>query len=111
MNAWVLAVALLAPVTQEEALDFHAKGRCEMSSPGTGLTRPDGKGYIVSSLPGPHLIVAGGKAYTLDMTPGKAYPIKAPGGNVAWCPKFVPSGREDCGQVPPAFLFNSVTVR
>lgn len=106
-----LAAAAEPPVTQAEALAFHAGGRCSMMEPGHGLSRPDGRGWIVSSLPGEHVIRNGSTSTLLDMTPGRAYPIKAPGGVVEWCPRFVPPGRTACGPVPPAFLYDAVTVQ
>jgi hypothetical protein len=103
-----LLVALaLAPVTQEEALAFHTAGLCKMAEPGLGITRKDGKGWIVSSLPGEHVIRTGSVSLVLDMTPGQPYRIQAPGGAVEWCPRFVPPGRDACGPVPPAFLYDA----
>jgi hypothetical protein len=102
-----LLVALaLPPVTQEEALAFHIKVRCMGGEIGRGITRPDGKGWIVSSLPGKHVILTGTQSVVLDITPGKAYRITA-SGPVEWCPEFVPPGRAACGPVPAAFLYDA----
>jgi hypothetical protein len=107
-----LLVALaLAPITQEEALQYHASGRCAMVEPGHGITRPDGRGWITSSLPGKHVIKTGHMSLVLDIIPGKAYRIVAPGGELEWCPEFVPPGRAACGPVPSAFLWDAITIR
>jgi hypothetical protein len=111
-----LAAALLPPVTQTEAVDFHVRGLCQMGQPGKGITRKDGEGWIASSLPGPHRIyavkgqatVAGAKAGVVDLVPGKPVPIVVtPGAEVVWCPQFRPANRAACGPVPPAFLYNA----
>lgn len=120
MRALVLALfcapaAALAPVTQEEALAFHSKGLCMMMEPGRGITRADGDGWIVSSLPGPHRVfVENGRIVwrsgeMFDMVPGKPYAIhvEPQGARVTWCPQFAPPGREACGPVPPAFLYDA----
>jgi hypothetical protein len=113
------AAALLPPVTQTEAVDFHVKGLCQMSQPGKGITRKDGEGWLASSLPGPHRIyaatgtvkVTGAKDGVIDLVPGKPVPIVvSPGANVVWCPKFRPNGRAACGPVPPAFLYNATRI-
>jgi hypothetical protein len=108
MKALLLAVALAPPVTQQEALAFHATGRCAMMEPGQGITRPDGRGWITSSLPGMHRIVYEGREIrVIDVTPGKPYPIVVlPGAQ--WCPQFVPPGRDACGPIPKAFLWDAV---
>jgi hypothetical protein len=111
MLAWAFVAAgaalALPPVTQEEAVAFHTNALCQMKEPGKGITRPDGRGYIVSSLPGKHRLFVNGTLLEIDMTPGRPYAIFAPGGNVAWCPRFVPPGREACGAVPQAFLYDA----
>jgi hypothetical protein len=104
------SVWAVPPITQEEAIAFHLAGRCQMVEPGTGITRPDGKGWITSLLPGKHVIKTGRMSMVIDFEPGRAYKITAPGGQVEWCPEFIPPGRDACGPVPPAFLYNAVTV-
>ena len=108
VSAWALP-----PVTQAEAVAFHSGGVCQMMAPGQGITRRDGDGWIVSSLPGRHRILVDGKPLRqIEMTPGQPYPIHvAPaGGRVEWCPQYVPPGRDACGPVPKAFLYNAVKV-
>lgn len=100
-----LILALLAPVTQAEALAFHASGRCQMMEPGQGITRPDGRGWITSMLPGPHRLVNATPA-NIDFTPGRAVKVIVTG-PVEWCPAFKPADRDECGPVPPAFLYDA----
>lgn len=112
--------ALLPPVTEVEAVDFHVRGLCTMSQPGKGITRKDGAGWVASSLPGPHRIyavdgtvsVAGAKAGVVDLVPGKPVPIvvSPPTARVAWCPRFRPADRAECGPVPRAFLYDATRV-
>jgi hypothetical protein len=108
----LLALTLaLPPVTQEEAVDFHLKGLCQMAQPGQGITRADGEGWIASSLPGKHIIDTGRSTEVLDLTPGKPVGIKVkPGFQVTWCPLYKPAGRTACGPVPRAFLYNATKV-
>ncbi len=111
MISILLAAALLAPVTQEEAVAFHTAGLCQMSEPGKGITRADGDGWVVSPLPGMHSFFAKGgstSARMMDMTPGYPQKIKlSPGATLYWCPKYTPPGRDACGPVPPAFLYDA----
>lgn len=114
-----LLLALLAPVTQAEAVAFHERGLCVMAAPGKGLTRADGRGWIGAYYPGPTRIYAdagevdvdGGN--TIDATPGKVYLIKTstPGARIMWCPTFAQPGRNACGPVPSAFLYDAVTAK
>jgi hypothetical protein len=109
--ACVLAWAA-PPVTQEDALAFHKDGLCSIGQPGTGLHRKDGDGWIVSPLPGKHeLRVEGGNVSpaVIDMTPGWGYRIhvEPQGATVEWCPAFKPAGRDACGPVPSALLWDA----
>jgi len=102
----LLVLALLAPVTEEEAIVFHAQGRCVMAAPGNGLTGK--RGWIGAYYPGRLKITGakfdGGKD-TVDAVPGRVYFIEVDG-PVSWCPQFVMPGREACGPVPKAFLYD-----
>jgi len=120
MRAAVLAlacgsVAAMPPITQEEAERFHKDGLCSIKEPGQGLTRADGDGWITSSLPGKHrlYVVAGTVTPTeLDITPGltKRVRVLPPGAPLEWCPAFHPPGRDACGPVPSAFLWDAKKV-
>ena len=111
----------LPPVTQQEAIEFHEKGLCQMEAPGKGLTRADGDGWIVSPFPGLNRIYdANGSKVSVnkqawglvDMTPGLAALIHvSPGAQVWWCPQYHIAGRDDCGPVPPAFLYDARKVK
>jgi hypothetical protein len=116
-----VARAALPPVTDAEALEFHASGHCSMMDPGTGIqSRADGRGWILSSLPGKHRIYAiGGTVVlqaggdSLDMDVGRPYKITVTPATaqVQWCPQFAPQGRDSCGPVPQSFLYPAVTVK
>ena len=108
------------PVTQDEAVAFHTSGLCQMTEPGEGLK--DGRGWVLSMFPGRHLIYArGGAVSTLDgkvamffdMDAGRPYQIKVspPDAPVYWCVPYVQKGRDRCGAVPTAFLYEAKTVR
>lgn len=118
MFALVLAAALLPPVTQEEAVDFHLKGKCEMAQPGQGITRADGRGWIATMLPGAHRVWAVGGAVAikgapmgvLNIEPGRAAEITVRPSTalVMWKPlEARVSGRASEGPVPPAFLYDA----
>jgi hypothetical protein len=124
MRALVLALTCpaalaLPPVTQEEALAFHKAGLCQMEEPGQGLHRPDGDGYVVTSLPGVHRFFTthpGGRVTVnrsrmglADMAPGFGVPIhvEPAGAEVQWCVQFRPPGHDECGPVPKAFLYDA----
>ena len=103
----LLAFALsLPPVTEEEAIQFHAQGRCVMTAPGKGLTGK--RGWIGAYYPG-RLKITGatfdGGNDAVDAVPGRVYYIEATG-PVSWCPQFIIPGREACGAVPKAFLYD-----
>lgn len=109
------------PVTQAEAVAYHTSGQCQMIEPGSGL-RADGQGWIVSMFPGKHLVYAkGGAVSTLDgkvamffdMDAGRPYRIKVspPDAPVFWCVPYAQRGRDRCGAVPAAFLYEAKTVR
>ena len=111
----------LPPVTQDEAVAFHTSGLCQMTEPGEGL-RADGQGWILSMFPGKHLVYAKGgyvadidgkAAVYLDMDAGKPYRIKVtpPGAEVFWCVPYAQRGRNRCGPVPAAFLYEAKTVQ
>jgi hypothetical protein len=108
------AAGAVPPVTQEDALAFHASGLCSISTPGAGLTRADGDGWIVSPLPGKHrmfIVLADGRyeMRPIDFTPGEAYKIRVlpAGAPLEWCPAHVPPGRAECGLVPRALLWDA----
>ena len=100
----------IPPITQAEALAYHAGGACSMMEPGTGL-RGDGKGWIVSPYPGPHLVDDGRSTQVIDMDAGRAYRISArPGAEVQWCVPAKIANHDRCGPVPPALLWPAKTV-
>jgi hypothetical protein len=119
---WLLLLACapawaIPPVTQEDALRFHEAGLCSIKEPGQGLTREDGDGWIVSPLPGKHrmfIVLADGRyeMRPIDFTPGSAYKIRVlpAGAPVEWCPAHVPPGRDECGIVPKALLWDAKKV-
>jgi hypothetical protein len=108
------SAAAVPPVTPEEADRFHEAGLCSIKYPGKGLTRADGDGWITSSLPGKHrlfIVLADGRyeMRPIDVTPGEIYKIRVlpAGAPLEWCPAFVPPGRDPCGPVPAAFLWDA----
>ena len=100
------------PITQAEALAYHASGACSMMEPGTGL-RKDGQGWIVSPFPGPHRVIYGHSERVIDMDAGRAYrlAVTPPDAEVQWCVPGKIAGREPCGLVPQSLLWPAVTVR
>jgi hypothetical protein len=113
--AFVSTSALaIPPVTQEDALRFHESGVCSIKYPGKGLTREDGDGWIASPLPGKHrmfIVLQDGRyeMRPIDFTPGEVYKINVlpKGATVEWCPAHVPPGRDECGIVPKALLWDA----
>jgi hypothetical protein len=119
MTVGLLAIAPVAlaapPVTPEEAARFHEMGMCSIKEPGTGLRRADGHGWIVSPLPGKHrlfVVMTDGRyeMSPINFTPGEAYKIRVlpAGAPIEWCPvEAKPPGRDECGPVPSALLWDA----
>lgn len=102
-----LPAAALPPVTEEEAIAFHRAGLCSMAEPGQGLTAR--RGWIGAYYPGRMKLIGAHfdtGSDSVDATPGRVYFIEVTGGLVQWCPRFVMPGRDPCGDVPKAFLYD-----
>ena len=100
----------LPPITQAEALAYHASGACSIKEAGTGL-RGDGQGWIVSPYPGRTQISYGSTSRIIDMNAGQPYHLAVPpGAEVQWCVPAKIAKHDRCGTVPPALLWPAKTV-